>query len=273
MYSAGDTPDNNPLLTALIFLKEKLPRVLWKRWDAVDDLTEHDRGEIAFIEAARNTNKGGRPASAYLAQVCGPTAARTFYVAGANLHADYLQHIQCPLQSTFSSAVPSPAAIDAIKALNTPVMEIGAGSGYWGLMLKANGVECVLYDKQPAARDTMSSSGYYRAWTEVAKGTHEKAAAHPTHALMLVWPFFHEDALPDSKDAWDLKALNAYEGSTVIHVGELAEQADNQTTSTSFKRRLAEEFTLAQTVDLPNWPYSYDNLTIWTRRESKGTVV
>jgi len=59
----------------------------------------------------------------------------------------------------------------------------------------------------------------------------------------------------------------------VIHVGELAEQADNQTTSTSFKRRLAEEFTLAQTVDLPNWPYSYDNLTIWTRRESKGTVV
>jgi len=90
---------------------------------------------------------------------------------------------------------------------------------------------------------------------------------------MLVWPYFHEETPPDSPEAWDLKALTAYEGSTVIHVGELAEQADNQTTSTLFKRRLAEDFTLVQSVDLPHWPYCYDCLTIWTRREPKGTLV
>ena len=50
--------------------------------------------------------------------------------AGGELHTSYRALIRLPLQLTYACAVPNDAVIRAL-ARYAPLIEIGAGSGYW----------------------------------------------------------------------------------------------------------------------------------------------
>jgi hypothetical protein len=86
---------------------------------------------------------------------------------------------------------------------------------------------------------------------------------------------------------WDVRALRAYKGDTVAHVGHLgwrqpAAEAEaarvppaegllsceegGDTTSVPFQTLLRQRFTLVKTVPLPRWPMEADALTIWARK-------
>ena len=54
----------------------------------------------------------------------------------ANTYADYLSNVQHPLQHTYACAVPSEDALAALSNLDAPIVELGAGSGYWGALLR-----------------------------------------------------------------------------------------------------------------------------------------
>ena len=106
-------------------------------------------------------------------------------------------------------------------------------------------------------------------------GHHGKAALHPGHALLLVWPYSDsEAAAPWARDQepWDVQALRSFQGSTVAHVGDLSPHAHTVTTSKAFKQLLTARFREVVRVDLPSWPHSEDALTIW-KRASSATVV
>ena len=73
--------------------------------------------------------------------------------------------------------------------------------------------------------------------------------------------------MPHARDSdpWDVQALRHYQGSTVVHVGEMSETAHTTTTSTLFKKLLTAAFVEVARVELPSWPHGSDALTIWRR--------
>ena len=169
-----------------------------------------------------------------------------------------------PLQHGFSSCIPNDAALDALAAIGMPILELGAGAGYWGAMLRQRAVECVLFDREPPTAD--GNNLYFNTqFTEVLRGDHTMASNYPEHALMLCWPYSDEEAeapWAKGKMPWDVLALRNYAGSTVAHIGDLNEEADKVTTSLPFKRLLTAPFQQVATVPLPRWLHCADSLTI-----------
>ena len=122
-------------------------------------------------------------------------------------------------------AVPSEEALAAILAVRLPVIEVGAGTGYWAAALQDRGAEVVAYDVAPApprgggrgSRAAAAPAGneYHAeipAFTEVLQGGTESAGRHPDHALFLCYP-------PPKCDMAE-RCLRAYPGPVVLHVGE-----------------------------------------------------
>ena len=196
-----------------------------------------------------------------------PSSKRTMFVA-ANAVDDYLTMLQHPLQHTYACAVPSDDALTVLSNLGSPILELGAGSGYWGALLRMRGVECALFDRSPPTENGRNLY-FSRTFTEVLLGDGDKASEYPDHALLLVWPYSEQEAAAPwahGSEPWDASALAAYKGSVVAHVGELEEDAANVTTSLPFKQRLAADFCLESSLELPSWIHCSDRLTIWRRK-------
>jgi hypothetical protein len=252
---------HNPLLKAFNGLMSASPTVMIKRWTRQNEVSDWECGEIQMLWGTHQQGQILAESTAHVNHM-----HQSFFV-GRKLHQDWLQHSQCPLQHTYACSIPSEAAIDALVALQTPLLELGAGAGYWGALLRMRGVECVLYDRAPPTAEG-NNPFFSRQYTIVLEGDERKASLHPDHTLMMVWPFSEEEAeagMPDS-DQWDVRALRLYAGSTVVHVGELQLDAYNCTTSSAFKHELASTFMQVQCIKLPSWPNCSDELTIWKRR-------
>ena len=88
----------------------------------------------------------------------------------------------------YAFAAPNEAALSALEAL-APLLEVGAGVGYWAKLLQDCGVDIVATDAMPTAAcgsDGVNSfHGRVPAWTEVQLAGAECAVSHAcaAHAL------------------------------------------------------------------------------------------
>jgi len=161
------------------------------------------------------------------------------------------------LASLFSWAVPTAPALEAL-ARHAPLVECGAGMGYWSALLRARGIDALAYDAAPPGEGSANAFHRHgrRPWTTVSRATAVAAARrHPGRSLLLCWP-------PYDDDAASYAALRAYRGGTLIHVGEPGEGA---TGSVRFRRELALNWTLEEEVDLPHWPRLRDRVMVYRR--------
>jgi hypothetical protein len=157
------------------------------------------------------------------------------------------------LASLFSWGVPNERALQVLAA-HAPLLECGAGMGYWSALLRARGVDILAFDAAPPDK---SPNAYHRStrdpWTAIE--AHESAAAAQRHAdrtLFLCWP-------PYDDDASSYAVLRAYRGDKLVFVGEGA------TGSVRFHRELALNWSLEEEVRLPNWPRLRDMLMVYRR--------
>lgn len=165
------------------------------------------------------------------------------------------------LASLFAWAIPTDEAI-ALLARHAPLVECGAGMGYWSALLRARGAEVVAYDAAPPGRN--KANDYHRRtrrpWSEVRRSPSATAARrHADRTLLLCWP-------PLDDDRASYAALRAYRGDSVIHIGELDEGA---TGSVRFHRELRMNWTLVETVDLPHWPRLRDRVMVYRRNPQR----
>jgi len=165
------------------------------------------------------------------------------------------------LASLFSWAIPNARALEVLAA-HAPLVECGAGMGYWSALLRARGVDVLAYDAAPPGRS--SKNGYHRAarepWTKIHRQSSIVAARrHRERTLVLCWP-------PYDDDAASYAVLRAYRGDTLIHIGEPDEGA---TGSVRFHRELRLNWTLGQAVDLPRWPRLRDTLMVYRRNAER----
>jgi len=164
-----------------------------------------------------------------------------------------LRHAWCV---KYAWSVPSTEALETIAALG-PVVEIGAGAGYWAYLLREMGVDVLAYDVTPPT--AASKANHWHAetntWTEVLQGNTDEAAKHPERTLFLCWPPYDT--------AMGVWALKAYKGNTVVYIGE---DAWGCTGDKDFHEMLAAEWIETKHVRLPQYGGIHDSMTVYTRK-------
>ena len=160
------------------------------------------------------------------------------------------------LVERFAWAIPSDEAIAALAGLS-PIVEIGAGRGYWAYLLRKAGADVVAYDLYPRGHPEwwrpQPDDG--AAWTEILRGGATATARHPDRTLLLVWPPMTPMAA---------NALRAYRGTTVAYVGE---GHSGCTGDDAFHRALDREWQEVRTIALPHWDGIWAELTIYRRKQ------
>jgi hypothetical protein len=169
------------------------------------------------------------------------------------------------LASIFSWAIPTEEALDVL-ARYAPLVECGAGMGYWTALLRARGVDAIAYDLAPPGANKRNQ--YHRSgrepWTAIHRGSSAAAAhRHEERTLVLCWP-------PYDDDAASYAALRAYRGDIVVYIGEPGEGA---TGSVRFHRELQLNWTLAEELELPHWPRLRDRLMVFRRNPRRRAHV
>lgn len=157
----------------------------------------------------------------------------------------------------YAYAVPTPAAIEAILKYS-PIVEIGAGTGYWSSMLQKAGAKVVAYDSVPTNEEGEQNEFHANvpSFCTVQQAGPKVLRKHATHSLFICFP------PPDDNMAID--SLISFTGQHVIHIGEW----EGFTGSAEFESHLFANFDLVERVELPNWQDTCYDLTIWKRRSA-----
>jgi hypothetical protein len=192
-----------------------------------------------------------------------------------------------PWEELIGFAVPNEDALLTL-ADHAPIVEAGAGTGYWSAVLQHRGVDIVAYDAFPPGDDLKNGFFWNQTYTEVLKGAGETLCTEnpelARRTLLMVWPNNPDSVdnpdLGDSDDhkLWDADCLRAFldaGGSKVIYVGERESQVQvapgspsdsGITGSRRFQRMLRDHFTLVQEVSIPRLPFNFDDLTVWVKK-------
>jgi hypothetical protein len=115
------------------------------------------------------------------------------------------------LAQAYAYVFPDEQVLEQVAKVG-PLVEMGAGTGYWANRLLALGSDVIAYDQAPPNGE--ESNRYHHAthmWSNVLLGDQTFLLAHPDRALFLCWPPLFS-SLGDS--------LSFYEGDTVALIGD-----------------------------------------------------
>jgi hypothetical protein len=167
--------------------------------------------------------------------------------------------VMYPIQHYVGFAVPNEAILESI-ARHGPIIEIGAGTGYWTATLQARGVDAIAYDAKPPDAAHNSNLFFHKTFTQVLEGDatsisfwchNEQDLSKRT--LLIVWP---ND--PEEHEIWDVHCLHRYMdagGKMVTYVGEREENIKVKphsspdygvSSSRCFQNLLKEHFNIAE---------------------------
>ncbi len=160
----------------------------------------------------------------------------------------------------YAFAVPDSHALDVI-ASHAPVVEMGAGTGYWAGLLRSRGVDVVAYDLRPGyGLSDEGPEARARVYTEVVEGTPADLAAHPDRSLLLIWPpLAHEG---DDEEDMSVACLDHWRGRFLLYVGDW----NVFTASAAFHERLRTEMEEVACHVIPQWEDVHDHLWVFERR-------
>ena len=172
------------------------------------------------------------------------------------------------LTRKFAWAVPTDEALECI-AKYSPIVEIGAGTGYWAHLLEQMGVEIHAYDKYPPdgtqipdfdvkLEDYPGKSWYHRGaypHTNVRQGNQRKLKGYkPQWNLFLCWPTMSNVAV---------QSLIYHRGEYVIYIGEGRWGCN---ANDAFFDRLDKFYEQVEGVSIPQWDGIHDYLDVYRRR-------
>jgi hypothetical protein len=159
------------------------------------------------------------------------------------------------LAQRYAYVCPSDSTLAMLAGLG-PLVEIGAGTGYWTYRLRLIGADIVAFDQAPL--DGERENRYHqhaRPWTHVQQGDQTVLSGHADRALFLCWP-------PLFSSLGD--CLTYYRGETVACIGDGGYR-------TARLDHLNTAFTKVATAPvraLDPCPGVQPRLTIWKRRQN-----
>jgi hypothetical protein len=118
---------------------------------------------------------------------------------------------QLELARRYSYVFPDSHLLTALCELG-PLVEMGAGTGYWAFKLRSIGADIVAFDQAPPDGDRPNR--YHPrtpTWTEVLQADQAALPAHYDRALFLCWPPLFSSLG---------ECLSFYKGNTVACIGD-----------------------------------------------------
>jgi len=185
----------------------------------------------------------------------------------------------------YAWAIPDERAL-RICAHHAPLVEMGAGAGYWARLLRDGqdvGSPDIIrsFDRDVGDKAKAAGVPVKQAWTQVEQGGVEKLSQFGDSTLLLLYPDDLDMREDPSELPLSVAALKCYKGQTVIHVGELLGQTltvsmegqDDpatpypwgRSTDPRFQLLLSATFHKVLQVPLPNWGSVQNCLTLWKR--------
>ncbi|TDB85529.1 hypothetical protein E1264_20870 [Actinomadura sp. KC216] len=161
------------------------------------------------------------------------------------------------LSRIYSWAIASRTALDWLgdRLAGRGLLEVGAGSGYWASLLRAQGADVLATD---SATDRNGYTDRFR-FTDVQAATAAEAArCHPDRVLAVIWPPHREPMAAE--------ALAAYQGSGLVYIGG---RRGGLCAERSFFDALAEHWRPVSRCPLTlRWLGYDDQATFYVRRAS-----
>jgi len=149
----------------------------------------------------------------------------------------------------YSFAIPNNKAITYLASIG-PIIEVGAGNGYWAsLVLQANG-NILPTDINPIARNRYT---FQKSYCSISLyDAVEAAKQFSSSTLFMCWP---------EMEAWPTKALRTYldnGGNKLIYIGE----APGGATGEEALWELMETGGCTNVINIPQWPGVHDVMNI-----------
>jgi hypothetical protein len=169
----------------------------------------------------------------------------------------------------YAWAIPTTEAIELLLRF-APLVEMGAGTGYWAWLVRQAGGDILAFDRYPPPDRRNRWHAGERQWTEVLPGGPRRLTRHPGRTLLLCWP--------PQDEPMTQQCLQVYEGQTLIYAGELnATDLDGRelpAASPSASTRLSHPFdgwAVAEALELPRWESVNDRLFVLRRTKVERT--
>lgn len=179
-----------------------------------------------------------------------------------NIHLDQIR-LRHEYITKFGFAIPTEAALKTIAALQ-PILEIGAGSGYWAYEIRKLTKKIIPVEPRLTEygfwKDGKRTSGHWedKTWTSVVKITGEEAVKqYPEMNLLFCWP--------DYEDPWSGQVLKQSKCKFVAYVGEWGGCTGNE----EFHETLEKDFMQVKEVSIPNFFGIHDSLMVFERNAPK----
>ncbi|MEY9857619.1 hypothetical protein ABH935_003227 [Catenulispora sp. GAS73] len=177
-----------------------------------------------------------------------------------------LAYAQMILQAAYAYAIPSPESIDWVAQFSggRPIIELGAGRGYWAAQLSHAGHEVRAYELEPP--DTIDNASFPRAagqanvWFPVAGLDRLSEADMKEFVLLLCWPPGWGNSM--ASDA--LASFEAVGGDRLVYIGE---PKGGKTGDDAFFDALTNRWKLESTdTSFVSWWNLADAAQGWVRR-------
>jgi hypothetical protein len=217
-------------------------------WQMQDDLL----AASPLADIAAWVASGSAPPAAELRAVgfAGPAASDA---PGAN----ELRLVRRSFVRQWGFAIPCAEAITALRRLG-PIVEVGAGAGYWSVLLRAAGHDAVATDAAVGGTTYGFSVGGHGPVEQLS--AMDAVRAYPDRDLFCCWP--------SAGEAWMGEAAR-----TVAPGRRIALILDDRagvTADASLERFLAAECRLTEAVEIPQFPGVCDRLRVYERGAGGG---
>jgi hypothetical protein len=147
----------------------------------------------------------------------------------------------------YSWAIPNRAALNALSKIS-PIIEIGAGLGYWAYLLNKRKIKIKCFDN-------FSWPIKGSKWFPIEKGTYTALTKSKAKTLFLCWPPY--------KNSVAYKCLKTFKGDFVAYIGE---GHGGCTGDDGFHEELEKSWKTMKVVHIPQWSGIHDRLEIYKRR-------
>lgn len=163
----------------------------------------------------------------------------------------------------YAYATPNDDALTMLKEYQ-PLVEIGAGTGFWASLLLERGIAITSYDKAPPQDKKCKKLNEFHAnantFSLIKTGGPDTLSSQSEHHNLFL-------CYPPPNDPMARNCLKYFKGKFIIHVGEYA----GDTADRSFESELHKGYQLVKRIDLPNWCNTAYAMTIWQRKEKPDT--
>jgi hypothetical protein len=149
--------------------------------------------------------------------------------------------------ANFSYAIPCLEALEIIKKYQ-PILEVGAGSGFWSSLLSRIGCDVIATDTKEWKFDGKHFDVFEMDSVSAVK-------QFPDRTILTCWPSYSE--------RWAYDFLKIVDKQTVIYIGE----SDGGCTACNrFHRLLNDSFELIEGYHIPQWYGMHDYLMVYRKK-------